>query len=297
MRILEEHVVHPGESVRFLRIETDRFRGQRHRHRELELTWIERGVGLRYAGDSVVPFGPGDLVLLGADLPHAWVSAGQGEPGRRTRGLRAHAVPGHGSGGARASVLQFPVALFEQDAFPELKNARPLAEQASRGLVIGGACARAIIERLARMPADSAFGRLAGLIEIVGHLAAHPGELTRIASSAMVASTRAGRERRVDRVTEWVARNMHRKLEVKEAARIARVTPGAFSRFFRREAGKAFSVYVNDVRCGEACLRLRESRKPVAAIAADCGFASISHFNRQFQRRMRATPRQYRHPR
>jgi AraC-like DNA-binding protein len=287
VRILEEHVAHPGESVRFLRIETDRFRGQRHRHRQLELTWIEHGVGLRYVGDSVAPFGPGDLVLLGADLPHAWVSAGPGEHG--------HGARGHGR--ARASVLQFPLALFEQDAFPELKGARPLAEHARRGLLIGGACAGAIVARLGRMSADSAFGRLAGLIEILGWLAAKPADLTRIASSALVAATREGQERRVDRVTEWVARNMHRRLELAEAARIARVTPGAFSRFFRREAGKAFSSYVNDVRCGEACLRLRESRKPIATIAADCGFASISHFNRQFQRRMRVTPRQYRRAR
>jgi AraC-like DNA-binding protein len=194
-------------------------------------------------------------------------------------------------------VLQFPLALLEQDAFPELRAARPLAEQARRGLLVGGACARAVIGRLARTGADSAFGRLAALVEIIGHLHAHPGDLARIASSGLVAATRAGHERRVDRVTEWVARNMHRRLALAEAARIARVTPGAFSRFFRREAGKAFSTYVNDVRCGEACLRLRESRKPIATIAADCGFASISHFNRQFQRRMRMTPRQYRRPR
>jgi AraC-like DNA-binding protein len=194
-------------------------------------------------------------------------------------------------------VLQFRLALLEQDAFPELRSARPLAEQARYGLRVGGTCAAAIIERLARMGADSTFGRLAGLVEILGHLAAHPRDLGRVASGALVATSRAGQERRVDRVTEWVARNMHRRLELAEAARIARVTPGAFSRFFRREAGKAFSTYVNDVRCGEACLRLRDSRKPIAAIAAECGFASISHFNRQFQRRMRMTPRQYRRPR
>ena len=147
------------------------------------------------------------------------------------------------------------------------------------------------------MPGVSAYGRLAALVEFVGHVAAHPRDLARIASSALVAATRAGQERRVDRVTEWVARNVHRKLELAEAARIARVTPGAFSRFFRREAGKAFSTYVNDVRCGEACLQLRQLRAPIALIAEQCGFRSISHFNRQFQRRMRMTPRQYRRPR
>lgn len=279
MRILEEHVVHPGASLRFLRIDAGRFDGQRHRHHALELTWIEQGVGLRHVGDSVEPFGPGDLVLLGTDLPHAWVS-----PARR-------------GGAARACVLQFPPALLAQDALPELKGARPLAELARRGLRVGGACAATVSARLARMAGEDAFGRLAGLVEILGCLCKHPRDLKPIASGAAPSPLRAGQERRIDRVTGWVARNMHRRLGVAEAARVARVTPGAFSRFFRREAGKPFSAWLNDVRCGEACLRLRQSRQPIAAIAADCGYASLSHFNRQFLRRMRQTPRDYRRQR
>jgi len=281
MRIIEEHVAHPGESLRFLRIETDRFRGRRHRHRQLELTWIQEGIGLRYVGDSVAPFGPGDLVLLGVDVPHAWVSSG-----------------GQGARGATASVLQFPLALLEQPALPELRRARPLAERARLGLLVRGRSAARVAAMLARMPGASAFGRLAGLVEILGQLCARPQDLAPIAASpaslAHRAGLHAGGERRIDRVSDWVARNMHRRLTVAEAARMARVSPASFSRFFRREAGKPFSSYVNDVRCGEACLRLRQSGAPIAQVAAGCGFASISHFNRQFQRRMRTTPRRYR---
>jgi len=284
MRIIEEHVAHPGESLRFLRFETDRFSVRRHRHRQLELTWIEEGVGLRYVGDSVAPFGPGDLVLLGVDVPHAWVSF--------ERGAR----------GAAASVVQFPLSLLEQAAFPELRRARPMAERARLGLAVSGRSAGRVIALLGRMRKASAFGRLAGLVEILGQLTARPQDLVPIATSLAsrpsaadsLADARAVVERRIDRVTEWVARNMHRRLAVVEAARLARVSPASFSRFFRREAGKPFSTYVNDVRCGEACLRLRESAAPIAQVAADCGFASISHFNRQFQRRLRTTPRRYR---
>lgn len=280
MRIIEEHVAHPGESLRFLRIETDRFRGRRHRHRQLELTWIQEGVGLRYVGDSVATFGPGDLVLLGVDVPHAWVSSG------------------HGGRGAAASVLQFPLALLEQPALPELGRARPLAERARLGLAIRGRSAARVVALLERMRRASAFGRLAGLVEILGQLCARPQDLAPIAASPGSLSPRADRRaagaQRIDRISDWVGRNMHRRLTVAEAARMARVSPASFSRFFRREAGKPFSVYVNDVRCGEACLRLRQSGAPVAQVAADCGYASISHFNRQFQRRMRTTPRRYR---
>jgi AraC-like DNA-binding protein len=277
VRIRNEHVTHPERSFRYLRYEVDRFRLERHRHRQLELTWIERGTGMRFVGDNVAPFTSGDLVLLGVDVPHAWVSAGASDPNA-----------------CIASVIQFPIELISQASFPELARARPLAERARVGLQIGGRCAESVQAVLGSMPAANAFRQLACLIEIIGLMSTHPADLAPIATSPQPAAAPGVRARQIDRVTEWIARNMRRELRVVEAARLAGVSPGAFPRFFRREAGKPFSTYVNDVRCGEACLKLRQSRGPIAAIAEQCGFRSISHFNRQFRRRLGATPREYR---
>jgi AraC-like DNA-binding protein len=83
-------------------------------------------------------------------------------------------------------------------------------------------------------------------------------------------------------------------LNVHDAARVAHVSPAAFSRFFRRETGKTWSDYVNDVRCSEACVALRQSDKPVAHIALDCGYRTLSHFNRAFRARLGVTPSAYR---
>ena len=77
MKVSKEHVTHPNQSFRLIELELAAFRGERHRHRQLELTWIEQGAGLRFVGDSVQPFESGDLVLLGPQLPHAWVSAAE----------------------------------------------------------------------------------------------------------------------------------------------------------------------------------------------------------------------------
>lgn len=71
-------------------------------------------------------------------------------------------------------------------------------------------------------------------------------------------------------------------------------SPAAFSRFFQRETGKTYTQYVNDLRCAEACVLLREPTLPVATIAADCGFRTSSHFNREFRARMKTTPRAWR---
>ncbi|QVY65605.1 cupin domain-containing protein [Polaribacter sp. Q13] len=45
-----------------------------HFHEEFELVYVTKSNGMRFVGDSVSPFYPGDLVLVGANLPHLWRS-------------------------------------------------------------------------------------------------------------------------------------------------------------------------------------------------------------------------------
>jgi len=277
MQVPREFIVHPDESFRYLRIESDRFSRPLHRHPHLELTWIERGSGLRFLGDSVQPFAADDLVLVGVNVPHAWQSAVRG------RGITAV-----------ATVLQFPATLLEIDALPELRRARPLIERARLGLLVTGPVRRPVMEILGTMCEEDAYARLAGLIRILGLLSRQENQLTAIAASPMHSPERTDGHDRLDRVTGWIAKHARDSLTVTAAARVAGVTPGAFSRFFRRESGKAFSVYVNDVRCGEACVKLRQSSKPIAQVARECGFRSLAHFNRQFRRRLGLTPRTFR---
>jgi AraC-like DNA-binding protein len=279
MRVAREHVAHPDQSFRFLRFETAGFHGAPHRHHHLELTWIEAGAGLRFVGDSAEPFETGDLVLLGSNTPHGWVSS-------RSRASSA------------ATVAQFAPDLLTQPALPELARLAPLAEKASLGLLIEGACRVRVIDALVRMRVASGIGRLAELLGILEQLLAHERSLKTIARTSMRSTSGPPDHdtgiRRIDRVTGWIHQHMARELTVAEAARVARITPGAFSRFFRHEVGRTFTQYINDVRCGEACLRLRRSDKAVSLIAQQCGYETMSHFNQQFRLRHGMTPREFR---
>jgi AraC-like DNA-binding protein len=277
MRVTQERIHHPDQSFRFLRFSVDAFRGEMHRHPQLELTWIERGSGLRYVGDSAMPFKADDLVLVGANVPHWWVSSREGESGRPT-----------------ATVVQFPVTLITDAAFPELRAVRTLVEQARFGLKVVGACRAALVPVLQRMRKADPIGRLSALVEILGLLNAHPRSLRRLAGSPSRIEDRKAGERRIDRVVDWIHNRLDQPLRVADAAKIAHVSSAAFSRFFSREVGKTFTRYLNDVRCSEACVRLAQSDKPISLVAGECGFTSMAHFNRQFRLRMHTTPRDYR---
>ena len=139
--------------------------------------------------------------------------------------------------------------------------------------------------------------RLALLLEILGLLIANPQSLQTLSTVSSISAGGADTDqtdRRIDRVVHWIHQHLSHNLTIEEAAAKVHVSPAAFSRFFRRSLGKTFTEYVNDLRCTEAAIQLRKTDKPVATVAHDCGFTTLSHFNRQFLLRHGQTPRLYR---
>jgi AraC-like DNA-binding protein len=285
MKIVREEVQHPEGSVRCMDLSLERFQGGLHRHRHLELTWIRRGQGLRWVGDSVEPFLDGDLVLVGSDVPHQWVSHGPSVPGE-----------------AQALVLQFPADLALRTGFPELAGMTGLQARAGAGLQVDGVAAEAVKPALQALTRRDGAHRLAAFVELLAVLLDHAGAMqplsrgaTRPRSASRTASGEGRtRQARIDRVLAWVEDHLADELRVEAAAAVAHLSPTAFSRFFQREVGKRFTAYVNDARCGWAALRLLQSDEPVSQVAQACGFPTLSNFGEQFRRRYGVSPRSFR---
>ncbi len=281
MRITREPIHHAEESLRCLHLALPAFDGGLHRHGHVELTWIERGQGLRWVGDSVEPFFDGDLVLVGSETPHLWAS----------RGAQPHP-------GCAATVLQFPPDWLQRSGLPELRAVAPLLVQAGPGVELQGATRIAVQDLLARLPGSSAQRRVAIFIEVLGCLLAGADDLRTLSAPlqpARGAAPRGGASpQRVDRVLNWIEAHLADELSVDDAAAVAHVSPAAFGRFFQREVGKTFTAYVNDARCGWAALRLIQGPEPIAQIAQACGFPTLSNFGEQFRRRHGMAPRDFR---
>jgi AraC-like DNA-binding protein len=268
-------------SARVLAFSVQRFDGPLHAHDALELTWIESGRGMRFIGDSVEAFGPGDLVLVAPRVAHAW---------------RSH---GRQSRESRARVLQIATqgALC---ALPEWQQCvEPLLALDAAGWVVEGELGAQICAELTRLSDKDPLSRLgdalALLSQLVTAIRAPAGRIRTVGHRPSTASEigSAG-HKRVDQLLDWIRRHLHRPIRAKDAARILHVTPAAFSRAFKRLVGKSFSLYVNDLRVAEACLALGRSDRPIARIATQCGFGTLSNFNVQFRRRLGMTPRAYR---
>jgi AraC-like DNA-binding protein len=74
----------------------------------------------------------------------------------------------------------------------------------------------------------------------------------------------------------------------------AGVSPAHMRRMFHRYLGQSPQVYITEVRLQTARLLLETTDRTVAAIAAEVGFDSLSHFTQLFAHRYHTPPARYR---
>lgn len=271
-----------------------------HFHPEHQLTLVLESRGHRMVGDNITPLRPGDLVLVGANLPHVWH---QGEMQNAECGMRKTA---RGSTNPQSAIRnpRFPVhAIIVRflDSFlgsdflerPELEAVRRLLRRASRGLHIAGRTRDAVAERMQRLPSATGLGRVIELLAILDILA-RSRELRPIASAGFVPRVAHADQDRMQRVCRYIDEHLTGPIDRARAAAEAHLSPGAFSRFFRVRTGKTLPEYVNALRIGRACELLAGGGAKVTDIAMDCGFQNLANFNRHFRALTGLSPRDYR---
>lgn len=247
-----------------------------HRHPEVELTWIIRGSGFRYVGDSVEPFQEGDFCLLGPNLPHAWLSA-KSSPDTDVCSLVVHFDREH---------LVAPWLHL-----PELAGVGPLLDRAARGLRFDERLGVALREKLVSRPTSAL--RLTSLVEILVELSTTTPVQTLTAAPWSTQDVMRG-DRRLARVLNYLNEHANESIQQAEVARAVRLSPSAFSRFFQKHMGRTFQSYLTEVRLSRACRQLIETNLTVSEIAFASGFGNLSNFNRSFRLRRGMSPTEYR---
>lgn len=250
-----------------------------HIHPEFELTMILSGRGRRFVGDSVESFGPGDLVLLGPNLPHRWAST--------------PSTPGES--GARSLVVQFRRECFGEAFFAaaELAAVRRLFDQAAQGLHFPVSMLAVLRPMMSTLRTAEGCRRVTTFLSLLEYLTTGRGR--RLASVGYRASVDAKTAARIDRVISHVERHFDNEhLAQPEAAEIVGLAPSAFSRFFSRTVGRTFIQHVNEVRLSHACRMLTETEQAVTDIAFACGFGTLSNFHCRFRAARGTTPLRYR---
>lgn len=256
----------------FLRSEPS-FRFGWHFHREFELTLITAGRGTRSVGTTIEAYDPGDLVLLGPDLPHTFVCS-------------------EADGPAAAVVTQFRRDFLGTDFFalPQFREIDQLLDRAAGGLRFGPD--DRVRTRLARLPELDPGERTVELLAVLGHLSAVAA--TPITGSGLVVTPSPAARERIDRVCRHLQRTHTEPVDQAEIAALVHLSPTSFSHFFRRTMGRTLTDYVNRLRIETACGLLAATSLSVTQVAERSGFRNLSNFNRRFRAVTGHTPRGYR---
>ena len=169
-----------------------------HFHPEYELHFVTATTGQCFIGDHIGPFKTGDLVFVGPNLPHNWISDVLPDEVIEERCL----------------VLQFTGELIHKcvDTFPELHALRPLLDQAFRGVRFGAATAGRVEPLMRDLLAVSDAARLSPFIEILG-LIGLSEDRSLLASNSFRPDPSAYRSTAMNGVLQHIERNFTRDLD------------------------------------------------------------------------------------
>lgn len=146
----------------------------------------------------------------------------------------------------------------------------------------------------------SALGERAGFSRLVMQIAAleaaHACLAVQFRSVARAAS-QSMTPGRLRRVRAYVEENLADDVCLEDMAACVGLSPAHFSRAFRAEMGVSPYAWVVQARVERVKEALLNSRKPLAEIALQCGFASQSHMTETFRRATGLPPARWRRER
>ena len=280
-RALFEHVKHDRDlGILFRDVTGPALQFPWHFHPELELTHIASGTGRRYVGDSIEPFEPGDLCLIGANTPHCWLTEAPA-----TQKVHARVIQflpesiGHGL--SHTSTFRPILRLFER---------------ARRGLLIGGPAQARTAEKMRELfdERTRSLDRYVGLLSILTDLSESP-DCKELALVDALQPHDADAARVAGKLLSYIHEQASDPdLSFTQTARAVGMSRATLGRVFPRLFGRTFAKYLAEVRVVKACALLSETSKSVAEIAIETGFGSVSNFNRRFLAMKRVSPLRYR---
>lgn len=253
--------------------------GYWHFHPEYEIVLNMKGNGTRIIGDSVELFDAYDMVLVAGNIPHCWNYYRNNSSLPDKHGIVLH-----------FKLESIGNSLLSQHEFHDFKN---LLNEAERGVVFCMEDAKKAENHLVKMTNSKGIDKMIAFLTLFNILICSEKKGYLCSENYKLDFDERGNKRMSD-VYAFIRENYFRSISLEKIAKIARMSPFTFSRYFKKNCGAGFVEYLTRVRTNKACYLLRETEYQVQDIAVECGFASISNFNKQFRKTEGISPRDYR---
>ncbi|MFH5832990.1 AraC family transcriptional regulator [Halalkalibaculum sp. DA384] len=249
-----------------------------HTHCNCELNFIKRGWGRRYVGDNISSFHPGDLVLMGANLPHCW----------EVKGTYNDKSP-------KCIVIHFQENLLDSvfTHVPELEPIREMLNKAAQGLHFKGSQIIRVRELMEEMLQLEGLNNLIALLKVFNILL-EIEDYEYLSTPGYIKQANQSDFQKVNKIYEYVFKNFQHDISLEEVAELVNITPGSLCRYFKNKTGQTLFEFLKEVRIGYACKLLSVTNKTITEICFESGYNTLAHFNTQFKELKKMTPSEFR---
>ncbi|RMG20600.1 MAG: AraC family transcriptional regulator [Bacteroidetes bacterium] len=252
-----------------------------HYHAQYELIYLPQSSGIRFVGDNVSQFEPGDLVLIGPYLPHLWrndIAASTAENPPKINTI----------------IIKFTDDFIGTNtfAYPEFAGIQQLLEQSKFGISFGKCTRKKLHQLLCNIVNFSAAEQSIRLLGLL-HQLSKSNDQQQLSTTDM-RQYASEHSQRIDAVIKFISDNYANYISLEDVAEVACLTPNSFCRFFKKMTNKSFVRFLNEVRIRNASRLLVQQNLQVSDICYMVGYQSITNFNRQFKQIMGMTPISYR---
>ena len=251
-----------------------------HYHQQVEIVAIVRSTGTRFIGDSISEFKPGEIVVIGEDLPHMWQN--DSSYFEDTNDRSAEAITIHlGKNFVNNGLLDIP----------ENSSIKNLVKRSKRGILFKDH--PDIFSKLLMLPQSTGYTRFLKVLEIINNLSCSK-RFEPISSDGFMERISNEKESRIYPVHNYIMKNFKEDVSLGKVSEVAHMNPSAFSRYFKKIQGVTLIQYINNIRIGYACKLLMKKEESIIEICYASGFNNVSNFNRHFRKKYQMAPREYR---
>lgn len=247
-----------------------------HVHPEVELVYVNGGNGKRHIGNQLSYYNGGDLILIGANLPH------YGFTDRLT-------------GNKSETIIQMKEDFLGEHFFdiPEMNSVKKLFEMAKMGIAFHGKTKRKVGGKIEKLMKYDPYTRLLKLLAIFRDLS-ESKEYSILNAQGFAIEIGPQDGDRINKVYHYVRNNFQQPIALEEISDQVSMTVPAFCRYFKKISGKTFTKFVNEYRLVHSIKLLSETPTNITDIAFESGFNNFSHFNKQFKLFTGKSPSKYR---
>lgn len=252
-----------------------------HFHTEYEIIYIKESTGTRIIGNSIAKYEAGDIVFIGSNLPHFMKSD-------------EVYLSGNSDLRVKGTIIQFEKEFmyYAINQYPQFIKIKNLFQESKRGIYFAKGYFPELKHLLEKIPLKNGLNQLMLFLEILNKMSETENRQT-ISTTDFVNETIYDTAR-IDKVISYLNKNYTRQVSLEEIASFAAMNTTAFCRYFKCKTGKSFKNYILDMRIGYACKLLLMEDISISQLSSECGFETISHFNKTFKKNTGCVPSQYR---